>query len=78
MLVLVRVRPLTIKEISVNPVECVRVIDSKVLALVDSTGDESEKKRNNRETQFSFDFVFAKVISRLNRTRAIRRSMMKV
>ena len=60
MVVIVRCRPLTIREISVNPVECVRILDSKLLALVDAP-DENEKKRN-RETQFAFDFVYEKVV----------------
>jgi hypothetical protein len=36
MLVIVRARPLTIKEISVNPIECLRALDSKMIAIVDS------------------------------------------
>jgi hypothetical protein len=35
MLVAVRLRPLTLKEMAVNPVECIRALDSKVIALIE-------------------------------------------
>lgn len=34
MLVIVRLRPLTLKEMAVCPIECIRAIDSKMIALV--------------------------------------------
>ena len=40
MLVALRVRPLTSKEVSINPNECLKPIDSKLVALVDP-GEEN-------------------------------------
>jgi hypothetical protein len=48
MLVTVRVRPLTQKEIAVDPNETVRVLDNKMIVLLDSAGDEGEKRGRSR------------------------------
>ena len=61
MLVAVRVRPLTQKEMAVDPNETVRVLDNKMIVLLDSSGEESEKRGRSREAQFSFDFVYDRV-----------------
>jgi hypothetical protein len=45
---------------AINPVECIRPIDSKMIALLDP--EDNEKKRY-KETQFAFDFVYDKVSS---------------
>lgn len=62
MLVTVRVRPLTPREIATDPAETVKVFDHKMVVLLDSAGEDGEKRGRSREAQFSFDFVYDKVL----------------
>ncbi|CAD8086648.1 unnamed protein product [Paramecium primaurelia] len=60
-LVAIRVRPLNQKERSVSEFETIRILDGKMIVLMDPESErEDELLRKNRlkETNFAFDFVF--------------------
>ena len=63
-LVAVRTRPLNSKELNVSDFEIVRVLDQKVVVLLDPGNefqyDDVFRKNRNKETQFAFDFAFDK------------------
>lgn len=61
MLVTVRVRPLTSRELAIDPNETAKVLDNKMIILLDSAADEADKRGRSREAQFSFDFVYNNV-----------------
>ncbi|CAD8097559.1 unnamed protein product [Paramecium sonneborni] len=60
-LVAIRVRPLNQKERSVSEFETIRILDGKMIVLMDPESErEDDLLRKNRlkETNFAFDFVF--------------------
>ena len=77
MLVVVRVRPLTQRQANVDGSEVVKVLDSKMIVMMDANSQESEKRGKSREAQFSFDFAYGQVILVLGRRQRQRTSTMR-
>ena len=62
-LVAIRARPLSQKEIENNEKEIIRVLDKKLLILLDPfeyNGHSEIFKNRSREQQYAFDYVFDK------------------
>ncbi|CAD8097370.1 unnamed protein product [Paramecium primaurelia] len=65
-LVAIRVRPLSQKERSLSEFETIRILDNKMIVLMDPESErEDDLLRKNRlkETNFAFDFVFDQWVS---------------
>ena len=77
MLVVVRVRPLTQRQANIDGSEVVKVLDSKMIVMMDANSEEGEKRGKSREAQFSFDFAYGQVILVLERRQRPRTSTMK-
>jgi hypothetical protein len=63
MLVVIRVRPLTTREVAIDGSEVVKVLDNKMIILLDTVSEDGEKRVRSREAQFSFDFAYNNVQS---------------
>ncbi|CAD8201892.1 unnamed protein product [Paramecium octaurelia] len=60
-LVAIRVRPLSQKERSLSEFETIRILDNKMIVLMDPEQEREEdllRKNRLKETNFAFDFVF--------------------